>query len=83
MPRTSTHPVAVVVFVKAEGADAHDAANVAELGIAALFAERGNRITVKTRAGERAIDLGQVAEVGRAGGNGELRIAAAGHVFPR
>lgn len=85
MARTSAHPVAVVVFVSAEGVDAHDAINVAELGLTALLAEHStnNRIVVKTRGGERAIQLGGVAEIGRAGRVGALRIAAASTAFPR
>lgn len=87
MARTRAHPVAVavVVFVNAEGADAHDAINVAELGLTALFAEHStnNRIVVNTRSGERVIQLGEVAEIGRAGLSGALRIAAASGAFPR
>lgn len=85
MPRTSAHPVAVVVFVNAEGADAHDAINVAELGLTALLAEHStnNRIVVNTRAGERAIQLGEVAEIGRAHRAGALSISAASGAFPR
>ena len=82
--RLQSYPVAVVVFVNAEGADAHDAGNVAEIGLAALLAEHStdNRIAVRTRAGDRTIQIGNVAELGRAARNGALHITASATAFP-
>jgi hypothetical protein len=84
MARPKLYPVAVVVFVNAEGADAHDAANVAEIGLAALLAEHStdNRIAIRTRAGDRTIQLGEVAELGHAQSGGGLRITASAKAFP-
>ncbi|MHA6631856.1 hypothetical protein ACU61A_41040 [Pseudonocardia sichuanensis] len=67
--RTNRHPVAVVVFVNAEGIDAGDAINVAEQIVAQhLHAARGRggELVVETRAGQRALALGQTVELGRA-----------------
>ncbi len=82
--RLQSHPVAVVVFVNAEGADAHDACNVAEIGLGALLAEHStnNQIVVRTRGGDRTIGLGEVVELGRAQSGGALRITASSTAFP-
>lgn len=71
--RIQAHPVAVVVFVNAEGADAHDAVNVGELLIAQTLrdvADGGTHLTRNTRPGPRTAEIGQVVELGRAVRNG-------------
>ena len=71
MPRrTSTHPVAIVVFLNAEGADPHDCANVGAMAVAAhLEAVGGGRIDVATCAGQRAVTVVRVMELGQAARN--------------
>lgn len=79
--RTSTHPVAVVVFLNAEGADPHDSVNVAEMAIEMTLGP-GTQLTVPTRGGNRVVHVGASAELGRAARGGALLITAASNAFP-
>lgn len=72
MARLKQHQVAVVVFLTAEGADAHDSTNVGEMALQqALNAVASNgQLALETRAGVRAVQVHQVVELGRAARNG-------------
>lgn len=84
MARTTQYPVAVVVFITAEGRDPRDAINVAEQGLHALLAQHSDngQLVVPNRGGNRMVLLGTVAELGRAQSGGALRIVASTAAFP-
>lgn len=74
--RPEAHRVAVVVFVTAEGADAHDAVNVAEraiqlglVSIPGLTPDGQIPIEVGERGEQRLVAVRHVVELGRAARN--------------
>ena len=82
--RFESRPVAVVVFVNAEGVDAHDSTNVAELAVQQALAAAANtsgQLVLETRAGLRAVDVVQAVELGRAGRNGLIVPATSPHAY--
>lgn len=70
------HVVGVAVFVRAQGVDPHDAANVAEQALRQALGTTD--ITVHTYAGhERTASVLDVAEVGAAFRAGDLAVTPA------
>lgn len=73
-----THVVALTVFVRAEGVDARDAANVAEEALRQTFAGSDAAVTIRTYAGhERHATILEVTEVGAALRAGVLAVRPA------
>jgi hypothetical protein len=84
--RPLSHPVAVVVFLTAEGADPHDSTNVAEMAIQQALGAATNdhgQLGLDTRAGRRTVHVAQVVELGRAARNGLIVPATSPSAYQR
>jgi hypothetical protein len=71
--RLDSHPVAVVVFLNADGPIPHDSANNGELAVqqALRAASKGTgQLVLETRGGLRGVSVVQAVELTRAGRNG-------------
>ena len=80
--RTHTHPVAVVVFVIAEGVDDRDAIHVATSAVTQkLTTGGGGSLDITTRAGLRRVDLAQVAELGDALRAGQIGLSTSSAAY--
>lgn len=81
-----SNPVAVVVFVNAEGADPHDSTNVAEMAIQQALhaaATDNGQLGLDTRAGIRTVQVAQIVELGRAARNGLIVPATSPNAYKR